>query len=29
MTNNWVYLFTDVDKAEEAVGGDWEKVRSL
>ncbi len=25
----WVYLFTDVNKAEESVGGEWGKVRSL
>ena len=25
----WVYLFTDVDEAEKAVGGDWEGVRGL
>ena len=25
----WVYLFTDVNKAEESVGGVWAKVRSL
>jgi pyruvate, orthophosphate dikinase len=25
----WVYLFSEVDKAEEYVGGDWEGVRSL
>jgi len=29
MTNKWVYLFTDVDQAEKAVDGDWDKVRSL
>lgn len=25
----WVYLFTEVDQAENYVGGDWEGVRSL
>ena len=25
----WVYLFTEVDKAEKYVGSDWEKVRGL
>jgi pyruvate, orthophosphate dikinase len=25
----WVYLFTEVDQAEDYVGGDWEGVRSL
>jgi len=25
----WVYLFSEVDQAEKAVGGDWEKVRAL
>ncbi len=29
MSNQWVYLFTEVDKAEEHVGGDWEAVRAL
>jgi len=30
MTNQkWVYLFTEVEQAEEHVGGDWEAVRSL
>jgi pyruvate, orthophosphate dikinase len=27
--NKWVYLFDEVDQAEEKVGGDWEKVRAL
>ena len=25
----WVYLFSEVEKAEDTVGGDWEEVRSL
>ncbi len=25
----WVYLFSEVDEAENCVGGDWEKVRTL
>ena len=30
MSNNkWVYLFTEVEQAEKAVGGDWGKVRAL
>jgi len=30
MTNQkWVYLFTELEQAEENVGGDWEAVRSL
>jgi len=30
MTNQkWVYLFTEVEQAEENVGGNWESVRSL
>ena len=29
MTKKWVYLFNEVDEAEEYVGGDWEGVRSL
>jgi pyruvate,orthophosphate dikinase len=28
-SNKWVYLFNDVEKAEEHVGGEWEKVRAL
>jgi pyruvate,orthophosphate dikinase len=27
--SKWVYLFSEVDKAEKAVGGDWENVRAL
>ena len=27
--NKWVYTFSEVDKAENAVGGEWEGVRSL
>jgi pyruvate,orthophosphate dikinase len=27
MTKKWVYLFTEVNEAERAVGGDWEAVR--
>jgi pyruvate,orthophosphate dikinase len=27
--NKWVYLFNEVEQAENAVGGDWEDVRSL
>ncbi len=29
MTNKWVYLFTEVEDAQKAVGGDWEKARAL
>ena len=29
MSKKWVYLFGEVDQAEEYVGGDWEKVRGL
>ncbi len=29
MQKKWVYLFTEVDEAQSAVGGDWEKVRAL
>ncbi len=29
MTKKWVYLFNEVDQAEEYVGGDWEGVRAL
>ena len=29
MTKKWVYLFDDVDQAQEYVGGDWGKVRGL
>jgi len=29
MSNKWVYLFEEVKKAQEHVGGDWEGVRSL
>jgi len=29
MTQKWVYLFTDVQEAEQYVGGDWEGVRGL
>ena len=29
MSNKWVYLFNEVDQAEEYVGGEWEKVRGL
>ena len=25
----WVYLFNEVDKAKNAVGGEWEDVRAL
>ena len=25
----WVYLFSEVEKAEETVGGEWEEVRAL
>jgi pyruvate, orthophosphate dikinase len=28
-SKKWVYLFREVDQAEEYVGGDWEKVRAL
>jgi pyruvate,orthophosphate dikinase len=28
-TSKWVYLFNEVDKAEKAVGGDWEDVRAF
>ena len=28
-TKKWVYLFNEVDQAEDAVGGDWGAVRSL
>jgi len=28
-TTKWVYLFSEVDKAEKAVGGDWENVRAF
>ena len=27
--NKWVYSFDEVDKAEEAVGGEWDAVRAL
>jgi len=29
MSEKWVYLFEEVDLAEEKVGGDWENVRAL
>jgi hypothetical protein len=29
MPNKWVYLFSEVDQAEEYVGGEWGKVRGL
>ncbi len=29
MTTKWVYRFNEVDAAEEAVGGSWDKVRGL
>jgi len=29
MTQKWVYLFTDVQEAEQYMGGDWEGVRGL
>ncbi len=29
MAKQWVYLFEEVEKAKEYVGGDWEKVRAL
>jgi pyruvate,orthophosphate dikinase len=29
MTKKWVYLFDEVEQAEDYVGGDWEKVRGL
>jgi pyruvate,orthophosphate dikinase len=29
VTKKWLYLFDEVEKAEEYVGGDWEKVRAL
>ena len=29
MTKKWVYLFDEVDQAQEYVGGDWDKVRGL
>ncbi|HZW02733.1 MAG TPA: pyruvate, phosphate dikinase [Anaerolineaceae bacterium] len=29
VSKKWVYLFTEVDQAEQYVGGDWEKVRGL
>ncbi len=29
MEQKWVYLFREVDEAERAVGGDWDKVRAL
>jgi len=29
MTKRWVYQFKELDAAEAAVGGDWERVRSL
>jgi pyruvate, orthophosphate dikinase len=29
MNTKWVYLFSEVEKAEEYVSGDWEKVRAL
>ena len=29
MAKKWVYLFEELDKAEERVGGDWEAVRSF
>ncbi len=29
MTNKWVYLFGEVEEAEDHVGGDWENVRGL
>ena len=28
-TSKWVFLFSEVDKAEKAVGGDWEDVRAF
>jgi len=29
MTKKWVYLFEEIDQAQEYVGGDWDKVRGL
>jgi pyruvate,orthophosphate dikinase len=29
MSNKWVYLFEEVEAAEQYVGGDWDKVRAL
>ncbi len=29
MSKKWVYLFSEVEEAEKAVGGDWEDVRAL
>ena len=29
MTEKWVYLFDEVDKAAKHVGGEWEDVRAL
>ncbi|MFZ0611551.1 MAG: pyruvate, phosphate dikinase [Desulfobacterales bacterium] len=29
MTKKWVYLFDEVDQAQEYVGGEWDKVRGL
>jgi pyruvate,orthophosphate dikinase len=29
VTRKWLYLFNEVEKAEEYVGGDWEQVRTL
>ncbi|HXV42379.1 MAG TPA: pyruvate, phosphate dikinase, partial [Anaerolineae bacterium] len=29
MSNKWVYLFEEVEAAEDHVGGDWDKVRGL
>ncbi len=29
MSNQWVYLFEELDQAEKYVGGEWEKVRGL
>ena len=29
MTKRWVYLFKDVDAAQQSVGGDWDATRAL
>jgi len=29
MSNKWVYLFSEVDRAEKYIGGDWENLRGL
>ena len=29
MSNRWVYRFDELDAAEAAVGGDWERARAL